>query len=233
MKFVLIGKCFSSETNGPGQVMMALKRVLDEKYYERSKVIFWNEQNNKLSFLCSVAKQLFEKDPCLINVHTSGLLIPTLVLLASRFVKRHTYYMTIHGIHAMESTFTGVNRRIAFLEKLLCRTFPNIVCVSQQQREDIKRIYGREKQVWVIPNGTEAVSYKGEKTSVARERTELIALGGLKKCKGIIDTLDLMQYLVGEKKLDVHLTIYGSEEGTQTKQWLTDWCQKNGALPCL
>lgn len=228
MKFVLIGKCFSDEINGPGQVMLALKNVLDQRYSMDSCVIFWNERNNKISFLWSVVKQLASKEGCLINVHESGLIIPTIVMILSKLFPRHAYYLTMHGVYEIEAPYTGGKKwRYALLEKLLCCHFPNIICVSDLQRKTLGDIYGRRNNALVIPNGTAAVDYPiSDVLPDYAGCLEMVSLGGIKERKGIKQTLNLMQFLTQRKRMNVHLSIYGTEKGNYTEEWLQKVCKE-------
>lgn len=225
MKFVLVGKCFSTATGGPGAVMKALAGQLEGN--PEARVLFWNEERGKLSFLWALLRQLLSSAPCVINVHTDGLLIPAVVLLASGVFRRHRYYMTLHGVYAIESTFTGnVRRDYLRLEKWLCSRFPNIICVSRQQKADIERLYGRKERVTVIPNGTDAVP-RQEEPLCWEGRLELVNLGGLRKRKGLDESLGLVA-LLKARDMDVHLSVYGPEEGTRTREWLKERCHRLG-----
>ena len=140
------------------------------------------------------------------------------------------YFLTIHGIYKIDASLNGtLSRKHVILEKFIYRRFPNLICVSPMLKNDVQQIFGRNDQMFVIPNGTNAESKQVyENTAINHRIIKLISLGGLKCGKGIIELLQLTVYLAIKKGLPVSLTIYGSEEGLYNTAWLNSETQKLG-----
>lgn len=219
MKYVIVGRCGVNDGGGPANVIKALL-----KEYSRQNIdivaILMNNEITSIKFITRLLSNvLFKRNIC-VNVHTSGFLIPLLVLLISKINRLNRYYLTIHGIYAVETQQKDNGKLIyKILEKIIYKKFPNIICVSEMLKNDIKLEFGRTKNVYVIPNATDA---KSKKSKVQRDYIQLIEVGGLKKGKGIDKILDLVSFLNNEKNMDVRLLIYGSEEGNRNIDWLNN-----------
>lgn len=95
------------------------------------------------------------------------------------------------------------------LEKVIMRHFDNIICVSEMLRKDIERKYRRNKNIMVIPNATDAQSSIVPKET--NNRLNIIYLGGLRKCKGIENVLNLSLELK-KRGIDFSTFLYGNDE---------------------
>ncbi len=229
MKLIIIGKCYKHETNGPANVIRCLINGFSGLNAEIVPILL-NDECSKMQFLIKVINTLLREKNCMVNVHTSGFLIPFLVWLMSNINHKNKYYLTVHGIYEIESALSGISsRKYIVLERFLYRRFSNIICVSLMLKNDIKQIFGRNRQLFVIPNGSDAESRQlFENTAINHRVVKLISLGGLKYRKGIIESLQLIAYLTKKKRLQVSLSIYGAEEKNHNKAWLDSETQKLG-----
>ncbi len=229
MKYILIGKCYNSESNGPANVMRNLTDGLKGEDVDVEPVLL-SEDCKKGEFLRRTVYLIMHERNAFVNVHTSGFLIPLLVYIMSWLNRRNFYYLTVHGIYRIDSEMKGSVRKFYILtEAFLYRHFPNLICVSEMLREDVRSLFGREKRVYVIPNGTDARSSRSFRQTAMKERTvSIIMLGGLRFGKGIDKTLALTDFLVNIKSMDICLTICGAEEGTRDASWLKGRVQEAG-----
>ena len=212
-KIIVVAKCYDSNMNGPANIV----RCLVEEFNNMNvsyEVVLLKENISKFDFLKQLVNTLKNSQTSTINVHTDGFLIPLLVYICSHVFRRHSYYLTVHGIYKIEAEMAGkAKKHYILLESFLYKHFPNIICVSEMLRKNIEVIYGRKKNVSVIPNATDADS---NLVFVRNKPIELITLGGLRKRKGIDILLDLAEYFK-KNALDFHISIYGVDEGNKQK----------------
>lgn len=209
---IVIAKCFDSSMSGPANIVRGLVKEFDKMNVSYEAVLL-KENMSKFEFSKQLVKALKNNQSSTVNVHTEGFLIPLLVYVCSYIFRRHSYYLTVHGIYKIEAEMAGkAKKHYILLEGFLYKHFPNIICVSEMLKDNIEVIYGRKKNVSVIPNATDAESnliFKRNKP------IELITLGGLRKRKGIDSLLDLAEFFK-KNELDFHISIYGTDEGSKT-----------------
>ncbi len=229
MKLILVGKCSKHENHGPANVIRCLLDEFNRLNVETVPILL-NEECGKKRFLFKTVHTLLHERNCMVNVHTSGFLIPLLVWLLSRINRTNKYFLTIHGIYKIDAALNGtLSKGYVKLENFLYRRFPNLVCVSPMLKNDIQQLFRRNNQIFVIPNGTNAgSSHTFDNTAINRRIIKFIFLGGLKSEKGITESLQLIAYLANKKGLQVCLTIYGSEEGIYNQAWLAAETQELG-----
>ncbi|MBY0145118.1 glycosyltransferase family 4 protein [Neobacillus niacini] len=226
-KVITIGKLYErNKLNGPGNVIYHL-----EKSFSRLNVdfecILKNESTSFVRLIQDiVTKVLFKKD-LVVNVHTDGFIMVLIVYLVSLFNRTNTYYLTVHGIYKIDSTISGISKsRYLMLEKFLYKKFNNIICVSYKLANDINSIYGRSKNVYVINNGVQANPLDATKENIIdSDKVKLIFVGGIKRGKGILETIKAVKYIIDNSDLNIHLDIYGSVENEKImeeyKRYLT------------
>jgi len=207
-KLIVIAKCFDSSTSGPANIVRGLINEFENEHLPYVAILF-KEENSKRAFLREVVKVLREEQGAIVNVHTEGFLIPLMVYLCSIFFRKHSYYLTVHGIYKIEADMEkAYSRKYVLVEKFLYKYFQNLVCVSHMLKNDIKNMYGRMENVIVIPNATDAHS---NEIFVPRKVKEIISLGGLRRCKGIEDVLQLAN-VIKQRILPIHISVYGVAE---------------------
>lgn len=221
-KFVLIAKCYDSISGGPTGVIKGLIRNFADNGMEIDKLLL-KEKQSKMKFIKDVFAKCFSENGAVINVHTDGFMIPMLVYIASRFARKNSYYLTVHGIYCIESKIEGKAKiRYILLEKILYRRFPNLVCVSEMLKNDIIEIFHRSNKIYVIPNATDAKS--NVEPNINNEQMSLISVGGLRKIKGIDELIELAGCLK-TKEIPAVINIYGSTESNE--EWFVSKVQEN------
>lgn len=223
-KFLIIGKCDPSSNSGPANIMREIIRHYNCNDIELVPVLLTNN-TSKISFVLNVVREIFCTKGSIVNVHTDGFLIPLLVYFMSLLKHNNKYFLTVHGIYKIDASMLGTEKkRYLVLEKYLYSHFPNLVCVSQMLQKDILKIYGREKNVFVIPNATDAVSKEKSTTDFYKlEPLQIVLLGGLRKQKGIFEVIKVLSYLkINGIKFKLH--IYGPDENKldQVEEQLRD-----------
>jgi len=216
--FILIAKCYDKEVGGPAEIVRGLIKELKRRECNFIRVLM-KEDSKKRAFIKEVFKSCLKNKDAVVNVHTHGLMIPALVYACSKINKANSYYLTVHGLYCLESSINNnKKKKNEILEKILIKNFQHLICVSEIQREDIERIYGRSQDIIVIPNATDAVSDvipSGEPGPL-----KLLFLGGLSNIKGIDYVLDLCSCLKRKGAL-FDLSIYGRDE--KRLSWFEDY----------
>ena len=165
-----------------------------------------------------MVKKILGCKNCIINVHTDGFIIPFIAYFFSLFNDKNKYYLTCHGISKVEKEYgININKKNLFLEKILYKHFSNLICVSQMQKNDIFKLYGRKRNVSVIENGTDAWDYR--KDCINKKQINIINLGGLSEIKGLATSLNLCKHLKA-RNICFKMDIYGNNiDKTQEKRF--------------
>lgn len=211
-RIILIGKYGDNPNVGPENVMRCMEKQFIKEQINY-KLCIYNDGDSKILYIFKLMKCILKSKKTIINVHTNGFLITLLVYYLSFFNSLNRYYLTIHGIYRTDSFMSGTqNKFYILLERYLYTRFPNLICVSEMLKEDIKKIYKREKNIYVIPNATDAYSdISKKKIDYPKDCFKFIMLGGLKNIKGIKETIKLCEFLY-KKNLNFNLDIYGFKE---------------------
>ncbi len=211
-KIILIGKYGEDPNIGPENIMRCLEKQFIKEQIEHSLCIL-NEGDSKILYVFKLVKCILISKNSIINVHTNGFLIVLLVYFLSFLNDTNRYYLTVHGIYQIDSFMSNTQKKLyMLLEYYLYKNFPNLICVSKMLQEDIKKIYKREKNIYVIPNATDAYCdvYKS-KLNYPEKCLKFIMVGGLKNIKGIKECIELCDFL-HKKKLNFSIDIYGYKE---------------------
>lgn len=233
-EIVLIGKCFSKYPGGPGGIIRGLA-----SQFEKSKVsftsVFLDENCGKIFFIIKVIKEVLLQSNKAVNVHTDGFLIPFLIYLCSCINKRNTYYLTIHGIYAIECKYADKKKHFYLgLERILYKNFPNVICVSNLLKNSLSEIYSRRHNIFVIPNPTDATEYHADEMIDGLSKPmKIILLGGIKRLKGILESLDTIDYLVNVKKVAVKCDIYGATDSNKLLEQVKKMIIEKGLCGCV
>lgn len=201
--------------NGPTGIVYELVKQLREKKVNFYLLNYEPSDISKIGYILKLVKTLIFSKNCIINVHTDGYIIPFITFMLSKINKRNTYYLTVHGLQIVQNNILKFKNR-KNLEKITIKKFENIICVSEMLKDDISKIYNRDKKVFVINNGIRYVHninkiepYPEKHKSVIK----FIFVGGIKKEKGIFEIVELFKYLKENLKDKICiLDIYGSED---------------------
>ena len=234
-KIIVIAKCFESSTSGPANIVRGLISEFDRGNIPYDAVLL-RDDSSKITYLKQVVRTIRKENNAIINVHTEGFLIPFIVYLLSFVYRKKSYYLTVHGIYKIEAEMeSSYLKKYGILEKCLYKHFPNLICVSEMLKDDIKEIYGRSKNIFVIPNATDAHS---DEKYVPHDIKEVISLGGLRKCKGI-ETILKFSETIKAKNLPIHVSIYGVTENNRdwfekeiNRNHLEDYVEYKGLITC-
>lgn len=210
-RIYLIGTTLGPEKsiNGPAAVMYAMAEEFRKKKINFKFLDFVAGQVSKPKFLWSMAKTILKDKDAIVNVHTNGFIIPFAVLLLSFLNKRNEYYLTVHGVHKLEIKYYNNKSTVnLILEKLLCKYFKNIICVSPILKASIEKIYGRKKNVYVINNGTTIIDYPLYDKTFDSNNIRMIMTGGIKPIKGIYELVEIVDYL-NKNNINASLDVYG------------------------
>lgn len=219
-KIVVIGKLYErNKLNGPGNVIYQLQQPFS-KLNADFKYILNNESNSFIQIIRDIILKILFKKGLVVNVHTDGFILALIVYLVSLLNRKNHYYLTVHGIYKIESAMSETTKnRYLKLEKILYKKFDNIICVSSKLAEDIKSIYGRSKNVYVVNNGTQEIPLTtSHDNKLDVNRINLIFVGGINRRKGILETISVLKYIIDNSDIDVHLDIYGSVENSNIKE---------------
>ena len=219
IKLMLIGQIDDENLNGPEAIVNAL----DQEYRKTDNIEYYsyvNNGNNNTKYIFELITFIFKNKNLVINVHSSGLGIPLIILFLSKIAPWNKYYLTLHGLYAIESEMKGVfNSKYAIMEKIIISHFPNITVVSDMMKDNINAIFLRNKNVFVVPNGCDTFGIKNVINDY-NGKLNFVTIGGLRNRKGIIETLTIISDLQNKYGYDIELQIYGREEGQYTKDWL-------------
>lgn len=222
---ILIGKK-TKYNGGPSGILDGLE---DEfvKHDINTISLRLSANDNRLKYVLKLFKTIYSNSDYAINVHSDGFLLSLLVLFCSKiFRKNRIYFLTVHGIHRTVNYIHGKHSNFhELMEKVLIKKFPSLICVSEMLKEDIRQMYRRTKNIYVIPNATDIGFYLNN--SVSEKENKLIMLGGINKVKGIDKILELMRYLVINKQMDIKLEIYGKIYSRNAKEKFDQYIQAN------
>lgn len=212
-KIILVSKTnFSGEClNGPTGVIYELVNQFKKRKLDFYLLNYEPSQVSKVKYFFRLIRCiLFSKD-CVINVHTDGYMIPFITLILSKINKKNKYYLTVHGLQAIESKFVKAKNK-KNIEKITIQNFNNIICVSEMLKKDILNLYKRNNNIFVINNGVDSI-YFNKKFRCCEKKSNIIrfiSTGGIRKRKGIFETIELFKYLKDNLRTNTcKLDIYG------------------------
>lgn len=215
-KIIIIGNIGNSNSiTGPENVLINL---INQYSKNNVKFRFINTftQNiiDRIKLIFSLVKILFYRD-CIINVHSFGYKVAYIVLLISKVNKSNKYFLTLHGLMSSENAFykNEVKLSNSIIEKKILKYFPNIICVSNKQKELIARSFNRKENVVVIYNGINMeVSINELYIKKIENEIKVIMAGGIFNIKGIFELINLVKYYNDLYTTNIYLDIYGGYE---------------------
>lgn len=219
-KILVVGRMYSrtGSINGPAAVIKAIIEEFEKKKIDYELIDYDDAKISKLKYLTKIMIKIILNKNCIVNVHTEGYFIPILIMVISKFKKSHEYFLTVHGIVSIESKFINheMSKKEIYFEKVLFKKFPNLVCVSEKLKIDIKKYFGREEKVYVINNGIYIDKDAFSNICFKNNEIALITTGGIKRRKGIFESLEFMNILNNKRKYNTILYIYGSFDDEET-----------------
>lgn len=215
-KVLIVGKMFKeNKNNGSSGVIRCLKNEFNRLNLDVDFILL-NENIGKIKFLLKIFCKIIKSKGTIVQVHTDGFLIPFYIFLLSLLDNRNKYYLVVHGIYKIQSLYDSSSpNKIKYyiyknIENILYRKFPNIICISEMLRDDIKSHFSRSNNITVINNGVELLSgcVKNNEVSI-NDKIKFIYVGGFNPLKGINECIEIMNKLVNEYKINSYLNIYG------------------------
>lgn len=231
MKVIIVAKWPNKISSGPSAVVNELMRAFRDKGIEVEPLLLTSDQS-KIAFTLKVLKTLVFEKKAVVNVHTDGYMLPMLIYIWAKIIKKHRYFLTVHGIRIFDAINNQVSdKKGIFLEKILIKKFDNIITVSNMMAKDMEKLYGQRDNVFVVGNGTDAFS---DAEYTGSDKKKIISLGGIRFDKGIDTELLFYKYLK-EREVAFEANIYGAGEehlkwfeGTVEEYGLTDFVKYNG-----
>lgn len=203
---------WDSKPSGPAGVMMQLELAAQELGFDDMCFMSYDREK-KWVYYRNLLRLILRKKENVFNVHTGSYFLCMIVFILSLFDFRNEYFLTVHGLYRGELLYKERPRKIYLLaENIIYKHFSKIICVSEFAKKEIQRLYSREKNLYIIHNGYifPKVDAKTPKSRMAELR--LIMLGGIRKIKGISETIVLVDKLNKDLPFKVMLDIYGSCE---------------------
>ena len=222
---ILIGK--KTEYNGgPSGILDGLEEAFKKNNINMISLRL-SANDNRLKYIIELFKAIYLHPDYAVNVHSEGFLLSFLVLLCSKIFRRNrVYFLTVHGIHrAVNRIYGEYSNFHEVIEVILLKKFPSLICVSEMLKKDIEQTYKRKKNIYVIPNATDIGCYLEK--SMGKKENKLIMLGGINKVKGIDRDLELMNYLIKHKRMNIKLEIYGKIYSEDVKKQFDQYITAN------
>lgn len=220
MKIILIGKMKSgANNNGPSAILEQLHMEFVKYQNIEYNPLFLTDRTPKILFICSLLRNLLMQKNIYVNVHTDGFFIAFIVYIISQINKKNIYYLTIHGIAKLEQSYVNhikYQKLYLWIESTLCKKFDNVICVSEMEALDIRRLFKRNKKISVIGNSTLACKFYREKKAGTLNPITLISMGGINLRKGILELVELVDYLVNICKINCRVDVYGGVQDLET-----------------
>ncbi len=225
-KILFIGYINRDVSNGPSVV---LYNIIEECKKSKIKYKFINTCCNsvieKIRLLIKIFLIILYKD-FVINVHSYGYKIPYYILLISKINKRNNYFFTLHGILSEEVRYVEINdsssykgyfknkEKFDYMENRIIKEFPNIICVSNSQRNIIDAKFNRRQNTHVIYNGVN-LNNKFEVKKIENNKIKLIMAGGIYNLKNIFLVIELIIKYNKINNSKIYLKIYGGYESEE------------------
>lgn len=181
--------------NGPGAVIFNIVKNWNELGVNFKEISI---NPSKLFNIIKLIKEILMVKNKIINVHSYGSKIPLIILILSKINRKNSYYFTTHGSEYLQSINAGIkpSKYKVAIEKVLVSNYDNVICVSELQMKDLKRNFNIKGNISYINNGYDP-KHTGEVLNKEVNIDSIIFLlaGGIKKNKGIMESLKIVKYL--------------------------------------
>ena len=234
-KNILIGNV-NSETQPTGPANVILNLIKQNENEIDFINTYCHKKIDKIKLFFKLMSLIFVKDR-VINVHSFGYKVPNIILNISKINKYNKYILTLHGIMSIEANFLNNGSYVEYrnhkeyydkLEKRIIEQFPNIVCVSNNQKLLLYNRYNREKNVFVIYNGVNMLRRVDYHKKEINSHIKLVMAGGIFNRKGVFELLSFVDYYNKNFDLKVYLDIYGGKESEITLKNFYNEVEKKG-----
>lgn len=233
---IFIGYIDKNNDTGPGNV---LKMIMNQFEKNNDKYKFINictkTKKDKLFLYTRLIRLLFIKNE-IINIHSFGYKIPALVSKIARINKKSRFFLTLHGILSEEAAFEGRNggfehyfknkEKYDSLEEDIIKNFPNIICVSEKEKNILNNKYNRFENIEVIYNGVNNYDNMKRNHEFINNQIKCIAGGGIYNRKGIFEMLSAVNYYNSQNEEKIYLNIYGDYESDEILEEYNEFISK-------
>ena len=182
MKLVIIGDVDLTHLNGPSSIIVSLLKGLKENNVDYEFIQFKE--------LKKIFKLLIRKD-LIINVHVRGYKVPAIICLISKLNKHNKYYLTVHGITSYEYKLNNLelnlNKRKE--EKYLYENFPNLIFVSNLEKELFNTLFNTKANKYVVNNGLN--NYNNE--LINKSKHKFLYAGGYSDLKNPLECIEIFK----------------------------------------
>lgn len=234
-EIILIGKSDGISENGPSAIIKQLDRFFMKSGIPYSKMIM-GHNDSKLRYVWKLITRVILSSGKCINVHTDGLMIPFVVFLLSKINRKSRYYLTVHGLVKKEAENRKMKYNSRFyllIERMLCRKFDNIICVSKLLKDEINLIYQRKHNICIIENGVDIPLNGGRnKNKYLHTPVRFASFCGININKGVFCLLKIANELRIRNK-NFYLNIYGSIQDEETRFRYEQTIEKNELQDCV
>lgn len=186
-QLILIGNIGDGK-KGPSRIINELYSELQGKY--KTKLIDTSTSNKIILFFKLLL--IILKRKCNVNVHSFGYKIPYIIYVISKINKSNNYYLTLHGISSLENE---IEQKYKKIEKKIINDFPNIICVSNFQKNILASKFNRKEKVFVVENGSDICKDSEFKVKTKNDYCILIMAGGFSKIKNTLETIKIVEFL--------------------------------------
>ena len=189
-KLIIIGNISQYKT-GPGDVLKSLLAGLEKMECEYSFInSFTDNICKKIGLYMKLFFLLFCRNK-IINVHTFGYQVALIICLQSCINKTNRYYLTVHGIRTYENKINGLpnNRIDEYIEGIIYKKFPNIICVSNLLKNILERDFEPKCNLFVVNNGL----LKYEDKTCKKNNVGFIYAGGYSILKNPLECIDIFK----------------------------------------
>ena len=128
-------------------------------------------------------------------------------MLISKINRSNSYYLTLHGIMSIENRINCLPYSEK-TEKKLINKFPNIICVSEYEKNVLKEKFEREKNVFVCYNGCDFYNKEYREKDTESDVITLIDAGGFSRRKNALEVLKLINEL-NKNNIKCKYLVYG------------------------
>jgi glycosyltransferase involved in cell wall biosynthesis len=211
-------------SNGPNNIFNNLIKGFQQTNYEVKIITPETYDNSLKKALSQVLKLILSKNRYTFIINGNGLKIPYYIYFLSKLNKNHKYFLLSHGIRIVEDNYIQKkNKNYHRFEKFIIKNFPNLISVSGLLKNQILSYHHRKKPIYVIHNGLKInQEYEVEELNFS-DNINIIMSGGIKRIKGIVETIDLIENLnKGSKQYKVNLEIYGGYEDEEIFDYINN-----------
>lgn len=221
-KIILIGPINDYDMpTGPSNVIINLLKQ-DKKNFTFINS-YYKSKLEKIKLYLKLISLIFVRNK-IINVHSFGYRVPKMILNISKINKSNKYFLTLHGLMSLEAKFikkygfyNEYKRKSKYydkLEKKLICEFPNVICMSNMQKEILTSKYGRYSNTFILYNGIN-INKEVKINKFILDSIQIVMAGGIFELKGIFELIDFIDYYNKNYHMKLYLNIFGGIESEE------------------